>query len=84
MNNKLQKFAVVILALAYAFIPSAGAETLQQKRMQKHVDKVKITHPKEYQDMVDKSNGIISDCLSCHKDMNRKKDSSSFMPKYPK
>ncbi len=84
MNNKFMKFAVVILVLAFIYMPAAGAETLQQKRMQKHVDKVKITHPKEYQDMVDKANGIISGCLSCHKDMNRKKDSSSFRPKYPK
>ncbi len=47
-------------------------------RMQRHVDKVKITHPAKYQKMLQKTGGQIEDCLSCHKDMKTKKDPSEF------
>jgi hypothetical protein len=39
----------------------------QRIYLQKHIDKVKIEKPREYQEMVDKA-GTIVNCLSCHEE----------------
>ncbi len=44
--------------------------------MQQHIEEVKRTKPKEYQAMVERAGGTITDCSSCHKEvrvMQRKK-----------
>jgi hypothetical protein len=54
-------------------------------RMQRHVDKVKITHPVQYQDMLEKAGGVIVDCTSCHGDMKTKKLPSEYrFPRSPR
>ncbi len=42
--------------------------------MENHVEKVKLKNPAAYQEMVDKAGGNITNCVSCHVDMNKKKD----------
>jgi cytochrome c len=44
--------------------------------MQEHIEKVKSKNPAGYQEMVDKAGGNITNCLSCHIDMNKKKNVS--------
>lgn len=44
--------------------------------MQDHIEKVKRTNPAGYQEMVDKAGGNIINCVSCHTDINKKKNPS--------
>ena len=45
----------------------------QRIYMQKHIDKVKVEKPREYQEMVEKA-GTIVNCLSCHEEDFMKED----------
>ena len=47
--------------------------------MQRHVEKVKITHSIEYQAMIERAGGNFADCCSCHKEVCEN-DSSQFQP----
>ena len=42
--------------------------------MQNHIEKVKRKNPAEYQKMVDKAGGNITNCISCHTDIGKKKN----------
>jgi hypothetical protein len=42
--------------------------------MQEHIEKVKRRNPSGYQEMVDKAGGVITNCLSCHIDIKKKKN----------
>lgn len=44
--------------------------------MQDHIEKVKRKNPAGYQEMVDKAGGNITNCLSCHIEINKKNNSS--------
>lgn len=43
--------------------------------MQAHIEKAKLKNPVGYQEMVDRAGGNITSCVSCHLDMNKKKNS---------
>lgn len=51
-----------------------------KEQMQEHIKKVKLKNPAEHQSMVDKAGGNITDCVSCHIDINNKKNSSNNQP----
>jgi hypothetical protein len=53
-----------------------------QANMQNHIEKVKRKNPAGYQEMVDKAGGNITNCVSCHIDINKKKNSSDQI--YPR
>jgi len=44
--------------------------------MQNHIEQVKRKNPVVYQEMVDKAGGNVTSCLSCHIDMDKKKNIS--------
>ncbi|RJR22638.1 MAG: hypothetical protein C4581_00775 [Nitrospiraceae bacterium] len=42
--------------------------------MQDHIEQVKRKNPVAYQEMVDKAGGNVTSCLSCHTDLDKKKN----------
>lgn len=42
--------------------------------MQDHIEQVKRKNPVAYQEMVDKAGGNVTSCLSCHIDLDKKKN----------
>ncbi len=49
------------------------------EKMQRHVEKVKITNPGKYQNMIERAGGNITGCCSCHKEVCEK-NSFQFHP----
>lgn len=45
--------------------PSINPANIQEQ-MKKHIEKVKLSNPGKYQEMMQKTGGNIIDCLSCH------------------
>jgi len=85
MISKLRVIIIAILISSVGMIALSGAVPTNPARMQQHVDKVKITHPKEYQEMMEKAGGVIEGCTSCHKDLKTKKAPSEYKyPRYPR
>ena len=76
MMRNITLAAATVLCLIFGLQSISIADLLAEKQriyMQKHLDKVKIEKPKEYQEMVDKV-GTIVNCLSCHKEEFMKED----------
>lgn len=46
----------------------AGEEALP-KGMKDHIDKVKISNPQKYQEMVQRAGQTIRECRDCHKEI---------------
>ncbi|MBL7032339.1 MAG: hypothetical protein ISR97_04060 [Nitrospira sp.] len=68
--------AVTVLCLVFGLQGISYSDIQAEKQrlyLQKHVDKVRIEKPREYQEMVDKA-GTIENCLSCHEDEFKKKE----------
>lgn len=64
-------FLCLIFGLQSISIAEPSAEQ-QRIKMQRHIDKEKIKHPREYQEMVNKA-GTIVNCVSCHEEEFKKK-----------
>ncbi len=86
MISKISILMCVAIALTFGMINTSEAySNPDPTRMQQHIDKVKISHPKEYQDMLNQAGGNIKDCLSCHKGLQTKQNPSSYnLPRYPR
>ena len=70
MMRNISIAAVISLCLIFGLQSISHSDSLADRQriyMQKHIDKVKIENPQEYQEMVDKA-GIIVNCLSCHEE----------------
>ena len=70
MFRNISIAAVISLCLIFGFQSISHSDSLAERQrvyMQKHVDKVKVEKPKEYQEMVEKA-GTIVNCLSCHEE----------------
>lgn len=68
--------AAIALCLIFGLQGISHSDLLAERQrlyLQKHVDKVRIEKPREYQEMVDKA-GTIANCLSCHEDEFKKKE----------
>ncbi len=70
---------ISILALAclcLMFIMGVGlyAETTTNPAaaMEEHIEKVKLSNPEEYEAMIERAEGNITDCCSCHKELCQK------------
>ncbi len=48
-----------------------------EEHMKVHIEKVKLTNPKKYQDMMKRAGGKITDCRSCHIEI---KSSERYIP----
>ncbi|MFA6055065.1 MAG: hypothetical protein WC769_06815 [Thermodesulfovibrionales bacterium] len=51
--------------VSYAAGPIKDTTNVQE-HIKVHLEKVKISNPKKYQEMVERAKGNITDCLSCH------------------
>jgi hypothetical protein len=51
-----------------------------QEQMNKHIEKVKITNPIKYQDMVQRAGGNITHCCSCHVESCKKNIPTQQLP----
>ncbi len=52
-------------------------------KMQKHIDKVKLTKPGKYRTMLENAGGSITNCISCHQDFGINKNTAGkFSPKF--
>ncbi len=72
--NKTLVYFITILCFSFVAVSLPDAKTKPDPvKMQRHIDEVKVTHPSEYQDMMDNAGGIIEDCTSCHRDLKIKK-----------
>ncbi len=62
---------LAIVGLCLMFIMGVGlyAETTVNPTpaMQEHIEKMKLSNPEEYDAMIERAGGIITDCCSCHK-----------------
>jgi cytochrome c553 len=71
---------IVCLACGLSLISAAGQSAYGDKKakdaLEKHINIVKTKYPQKYQEMVEKANGPIKDCLSCHADIFEKKNKS--------
>lgn len=68
--------AVTVFCLIFGLQSISHSDPQSERQslyLQRHVDKVKIEKPEEYQDMVDKV-GTIVNCLSCHEEEFRKEN----------
>ena len=70
---------LAIACLCLMFIMGVGlyAETTTNPApaMEEHIEKVKLSNPEEYDAMIERAGGTITDCCSCHKALCQK-DSS--------
>lgn len=41
----------------------------QQKVLEQHLEQVKRSNPRKYQEMLDKAGGVARDCRDCHTDI---------------
>ena len=57
---------------SYAQPPKMSSADLKEQ-MQRHIEKVKIKSPQKYRAMVQEAGSNITDCLSCHKDIIKRK-----------
>lgn len=70
--------SVTVICMIFGLQGISHSDRLAEKQrlyLQKHVDKMRIEKPREYQGMVDKA-GTILNCLSCHGDAFKKKEDS--------
>jgi hypothetical protein len=62
---------LIIVCLCLMFIMGVGlyAETTTNPAptMEEHIEKVKLSNPEEYDAMIERAGGNITDCCSCHK-----------------
>ena len=62
---------LAIICLCLMFIMGVGlyAETTINRApaMEEHIEKVKLSNPEEYEAMIERAEGNITDCCSCHK-----------------
>ena len=68
--------AVISLCMIFGLQSTSHSDlTAERQRLylQRHVDKVRVEKPKEYQEMVNKA-GTIENCLSCHEEVFKKKE----------
>lgn len=80
MIRMMRNIAIAAIALCLIFglqgISHSDRLTEGQRLyLQKHVEKVRIEKPREYQEMMDKA-GTIVNCLSCHEDEFKKEEDS--------
>lgn len=72
--------SLISLCLILGLQSFSHSETMSEKQriyLEKHVQKVRVEKPREYQEMVDKAGGTIVNCLSCHEEeFSKKKDSN--------
>lgn len=48
--------------------------------MKDHIEDVKLKHPEKYQAMIEKAEGNITDCKSCHDVIGKKKKTPDQAP----
>jgi len=76
MMKNISIAVIISLCLIFGLQSISHSDSLAERQriyLQKHLDKVKIENPKEYQEMVDKV-GTIVNCLSCHEEEFMKED----------
>jgi hypothetical protein len=67
---------LILVCLIFGMKNISHSDQLAEKQriyLEKHVEKVRIEKPKEYQEMVEKA-GTIVNCLSCHEEEFMKED----------
>jgi len=69
MAKGISILAIVCLCLMFIMGVGLYAETTTNPApaMQEHIEKVKLSNPEEYQAMVERAGGNITECCSCHK-----------------
>jgi len=76
MMKSISITVITLLCLMFGLQSMSHSESLAERQriyMQKHIDKVRVEKPREYQKMVDKA-GTIVNCLSCHEEEFKKKE----------
>ena len=78
MKKTVSIFLAIIIGISFVVISGRTllAEPLINPKLKKHIDKAKLKNPKKYQEMIEKANGPIKDCLSCHADIFEKNNKS--------
>jgi len=72
-KNIIALIVVSFITISGVINISYAADTSTARvSMQKHIEKMKRTKPREYQQMFKEANGNIVSCLSCHKDLMKK------------
>jgi hypothetical protein len=59
---------IVDILDADVIIPAPLTQEELQK-MQEHIEKVKVTNPKKYNDMIERAGGSVTHCCGCHKEV---------------
>jgi hypothetical protein len=63
--------ATICFSMIVVLQSISGAENQDEGQriyLQRHIEKVKVQNPREYQEMMDKAGGVIINCLSCHEE----------------
>ncbi len=68
-------FCLFLISGSYSVSNAALDKT--QVKMQKHIDKVKVTKPGKYKLMFERAGGSIANCISCHQDFGASNNSSN-------
>lgn len=58
----------LILGLQSVSDAETREEEMQRIYLQKHLEKMEMEKPLEYQEMLDDAGGVIMNCLSCHEE----------------
>ncbi len=75
MAKSISIFTIICLILIFGLQEKLySASKINPVLMQDHIEKVKRKKPKEYQVMLEKAGGTVTDCTSCHTDLNKKKN----------
>jgi len=72
-------FLFLILGIHVYARPAISQQELQQQ-MQEHINKVKSTSPKKYNDMVKRAGGNITLCTDCHIEVGNEKEGKMGRP----
>ncbi len=76
MRMKRLFLYLLCVSITIGFVCMSSAEAVSSEaKMQTHIEKVKVKKPAQYKAMYEKANGSITDCVSCHIDSDRKKNS---------
>lgn len=70
MTKGISILAIACLCLMFIMGVGLYAETSTNPApgMEEHIEKVKLSNPEEYDAMIERSGGDITDCCSCHKE----------------
>jgi hypothetical protein len=78
MNRFTSILIMICVCLMFGMADISYAESLIcPASMQEHVEELKLKKPKKYQTMVEKTQGNIKGCVSCHDDIGKKKKPSN-------